>query len=260
MARSFTWWIFGFAVTAVGRAAFAQPCLPTPITPSYIVPSPKAHQPFTATVRFSREQKLIDGNTIRGAVTLRVARDGSGRTHWESPAGCLSDGNNEPEQILRTIVFDPATREVETWWAGGASRKIVNVVRQLPPESQIKVSVQQLQAQTAAQRAQKSEHGEKLGNRVIAGQTAEGMRFTRTIPASQIGSDFPVVSVQEIWRAKNFDIVMLRTNDDPRSGHTSIEVTEFKAGEPAPELFQAPSDYAVQEERITPPEVGKKPE
>jgi hypothetical protein len=85
------------------------------------------------------------------------------------------------------------------------------------------------------------------GQESVAGLSADGTRTTTTIPANAIGNDRPLDIVRERWYSPDLQIVLRSTQTDPRFGETTYEVTKLDKGEPAPSLFEIPSDYKVTE-------------
>ena len=86
-----------------------------------------------------------------------------------------------------------------------------------------------------------------LGTQTIGGVSAEGTRYTRTIPAGQIGNAKPIVVVTERWYSPDLQMVVMTKHTDPRMGETTFQMTNIQRQEPAATLFQVPSDYAVKQ-------------
>jgi hypothetical protein len=84
-----------------------------------------------------------------------------------------------------------------------------------------------------------------LGTQTIGGVAAEGTRYTRTIPAGQIGNVKPIVVVTERWYSADLQMVVMTKRSDPRSGDTVFQMTSIARTEPAATLFQVPADYTV---------------
>jgi hypothetical protein len=84
-----------------------------------------------------------------------------------------------------------------------------------------------------------------LGTQTLGGVTAEGTRYTRTIPAGQIGNAKPIVIVTERWYSADLQMVVMTKRSDPRSGDTTFQMTSIARTEPAASLFQVPTDYTV---------------
>ena len=88
---------------------------------------------------------------------------------------------------------------------------------------------------------------EDLGERNIEGVVAQGKRTTKTIAEGQIGNDREIEIVTERWFSPELQAVVLKTSDDPLSGSVTYKLTNIQRGNPPASLFQAPTDYTVQE-------------
>jgi hypothetical protein len=88
---------------------------------------------------------------------------------------------------------------------------------------------------------------ESLGSKTIGGVVADGTRSTRVIPAGAHGNDQPLTITHEAWVSSDLKIEVMRTDSDPRSGTTTMELTNIERSEPPASLFQAPAGYTVQE-------------
>lgn len=88
---------------------------------------------------------------------------------------------------------------------------------------------------------------EKLGGKTIAGVYAEGTRITITYPIGFFGNDRPIVNIREMWTVPDLRLVVLSTDDDPRTGLRTIELTNLNRAEPDPALFQVPEGYTIKD-------------
>jgi hypothetical protein len=104
------------------------------------------------------------------------------------------------------------------------------------------------QVQAALQKRREQVQTERLGTRTIAGITAIGVRTTQTTPAGQIGNDSAIKRVEERWYSNEFGLTLSDTVDDPRTGHSTYEVTQLTRGEPDAALMNPPSDYKIVEQ------------
>jgi hypothetical protein len=91
---------------------------------------------------------------------------------------------------------------------------------------------------------------EKLEARSFDGVTAEGSRTTVTIPAGEIGNEQPIQIVDERWYSPELQVVVMTRHSDPRYGETTYRLTNISRAEPAPALFQVPSDYTVKDASV----------
>jgi hypothetical protein len=88
---------------------------------------------------------------------------------------------------------------------------------------------------------------ERLASRVIDGFPAEGLRFTRTIPANANGNDAPDTVIDEEWISNNLGVVLEQKTESQRTGTNTKKVSQLKQVEPDPTLFTVPSDYSVRQ-------------
>ena len=91
---------------------------------------------------------------------------------------------------------------------------------------------------------------EDLGVQTINGISAQGTRYTRTIPAGQIGNANPIPIVNERWYSPDLQMVVKSVRTDPRLGQTTYTLTNIQRTEPAASFFTVPSDYTVKQAKI----------
>jgi hypothetical protein len=101
---------------------------------------------------------------------------------------------------------------------------------------------------------------EHLGTRTIEGVSAEGTRTTVTIPAGQIGNDQPIVTVTERWYSPELQVTVMNKRTDPRMGTTTYTLKNITRSEPAPTMFEVPSDYKLIEPELIRRTIINKPE
>ena len=88
---------------------------------------------------------------------------------------------------------------------------------------------------------------ERLAPRKIAGFPAEGLRYTRTVPAPADGTGAPDTVIDEEWIANSLGIVLEQRTESQRTGKTTKTVSHFKQVEPDPTLFTISSDYSIRQ-------------
>ena len=235
--------------------------------------------PYTATKRVTSIQKLVDGTTITLVTTSTEARDSQGRTIEQH------DATVPPRSIISTTVVDPVARTTTTWMSqskfatrfhmpeprprgmpqttgltgmGSGSGPIGSVsggvmggvatggVISIPPGAAANLAM--IGAAASDPKLRPSTQNDKLGGKTIAGVYAEGVRVTITYPTGFFGNDRPIVNVRETWTAPDLRIVLLTTDDDPRYGLRTTEVTTLVRGEPDPALFQVPEGYTIKDQ------------
>jgi len=199
--------------------------------------------PFSATFSTESTETLGDGNQIKHTSTGTIARDSQGRTRRDMtlPAfGATAVAGQAAPHV--TFVNDPVAG---TRYILEADTK---TARQMPPppdKSEFARKGHTGAGGPGAEAADKGVVTTSLGTQTIGGVTAEGTRYTRTIPAGQIGNAKPIVIVTERWYSADLQMVVMTKRSDPRSGDTGFQMTGIARTEPAANLFQVPADYAV---------------
>jgi hypothetical protein len=195
--------------------------------------------PFSASFSTESTETLADGNQIKHTSTGTIARDSQGRTRRDMtlPAfGPMAVAGQAAPHV--TFVNDPVA---STRYILEADTK---TARQMPPPPDKSEFTKGAHA-GAHGAADKETVTTSLGTQTIGGVSAEGTRYTRTIPAGQIGNAKPIVIVTERWYSPDLQMVVMTKRSDPRSGDTVFQMTSIARAEPAASLFQVPADYAV---------------
>jgi hypothetical protein len=204
-----------------------------------------AGAPFSASFSTETTETLADGNQIKQTSSGTIARDSQGRTRRDMtlPAfGAVAVAGQAAPHV--TFVNDPVAG---TRYILEADTK---TARQMPPppdkaEFSRKGHGGGPGADGPAAAADKETVTTSLGTQTIGGVAAEGTRYTRTIPAGQIGNVKPIVVVTERWYSADLQMVVMTKRSDPRSGDTVFQMTSIARTEPAATLFQVPADYTV---------------
>jgi hypothetical protein len=211
--------------------------------------------PFTAVATASSVQTLADGNTINRTMQINISRDSQGRTRREMVlpgVGPLAT-SGQPKTII--MIFDPVAG---TAYALHPDTKIAE---KLPLPAGGKKNQGDMQAKFEARMQEEIASGtlkkDDLSTQTIAGISAQGTRYTRTIPAGQMGNTKAIIGTNERWYSADLQIVVKTTRNDPRFGETSFVVTSVQRQEPAATQFTVPADYTVQ--AVTPHMRGKGP-
>jgi hypothetical protein len=197
--------------------------------------------PFSASFSTESTETLADGNQIKHTSTGTIARDSQGRTRRDMtvPAfGPMAVAGQAAPHV--TFVNDPVAG---TRYILEADTK---TARQMPPPPDKSEFTRKPHTGGAgAGAADKETVTTSLGTQTLGGVTAEGTRYTRTIPAGQIGNAKPIVIVTERWYSADLQMVVMTKRSDPRSGDTIFQMTSIARTEPAASLFQVPTDYTV---------------
>jgi hypothetical protein len=198
--------------------------------------------PYTSEITTEITQQLADGNRIERRTTSSVARDSEGRVRRAQQVTAI--GPILPGKTAQIVTITDPVAKVH--YALDADRK---VAMQLPMPFVTKFEGPRpgpvapppgagpvLDART-----------ESLGTKDIEGVKAEGTRVTVTIPAGAIGNQAAIDIVNERWYSPELQTVVLSRRFDPRFGETTYRLTNIVRAEPAPELFQVPADYKVEQ-------------
>lgn len=204
--------------------------------------------PYSAVAIAETRQTLADGNVIDRKVQTNVYRDTQGRTRHEttfSGVGPLA-ASGQARTMVR--IHDPVSGTAYILHAD------TKVAEQLPIPPGGPKNKGNLQSRFEAHFQQEIANGalkkEDLGTQTINGLAAQGTRYTRTIPAGQIGNASPITVVNEMWYSTDLQVPVKIVRNDPRFGQTTYTLTNIQRMEPAASLFTVPSDYTVQQATV----------
>ncbi|HEV2860424.1 MAG TPA: hypothetical protein VGX48_05400 [Pyrinomonadaceae bacterium] len=237
--------------------------------------------PYSAEAVTESVQTFADGNRIVRKNTAQVYRDSEGRTRREQTLNVLGPYAPDGEPPTTILINDPVTGvnyaldprhrtarklavarfDNRTLGADEAKRLAESDAKRVleqgfvyttpvpppppppPPPGAGGGSVYFY----AGKADDKNTKTESLGTQVVEGVQAEGSRTVTTIPAGQIGNEQPIEIVRERWYSPELQVVVKTVSSDPRMGTTTYRLTNLQRAEPAPALFQVPSDYTVVE-------------
>jgi hypothetical protein len=200
--------------------------------------------PYSAVAVMESQQTLADGNTIDRKIQSNVFRDSQGRIRRETTlpgVGPLA-ASGQPRTFV--MIHDPVT---STAYILHPDTKVAD---QLPKRGEKGPKpMSDLQDRFSARMQREIADGtvkkEDLGTQTINGISAQGTRYTRTIPAGQIGNIKAIVITNERWYSPDLQVVVKSVRTDPRQGQTTYTLTNIQRTEPAATLFSVPSDYTV---------------
>lgn len=214
------------------------------------------NDPYTLTRKTTHIHHLSNGVTITQVSVAKEARDSSGRTYREIPPllPLLQKG-----QTPRTLymVSDPVNHLSISWDTHLKIAYVSHWPDPIPtPQTAPSVASQPTKipkaspSQTATAQTDSAESWKiiDLGTKTINGVEAMGTRRIKTIPAGIVGNDQPLTITTESWHSYQLQTSVHSTFDDPRSGVTTVDVTDIQPGEPDPILFQVPEGYTVTEQ------------
>jgi hypothetical protein len=204
--------------------------------------------PYTAVGVTETSQTLADGTTINRKIQINIFRDGQGRVRREITLPVIgplvASGKSNPF----ILIDDPVAN---TAFILHPDTKIAD---HLPaPRRGMKGTGGALQEKFETHVQQEIANGtlkkEDLGSQTFNGVSAQGTRYTRTIPMGQIGNDKPITVINETWYSQDLQVVVKSMRNDPRFPSSTYTLTNIQRQEPAATLFAVPSDYAVRQGR-----------
>ena len=201
--------------------------------------------PYSAVAITETRQTLADGNTISRKVQANVFRDGQGRTRRETTLTGVGPLSTTGASRTFVMIHDPVAG---TAFVLHQDTKVAEVLPARPRGSK---ALPDLQGRFDARMQEEIANGtlkkEDLGVQTINGISAQGTRFTRTIPAGQAGNVKPIIITNERWYSPDLQIVIKTVRNDPRFGETTYTVTNIQKQEPAAALFAVPADYTLKQ-------------
>jgi len=196
--------------------------------------------PFTGTAVTQSTHTLADGTKITNKTQVTLYRDSQGRFRKEGsmpPLGDLAEA--QPHSFV--VIQDPVAGK---GYVLNPDKKIAHV---LENPGRGKRGPGAPGAEPLEEPANPNLTKESLGTQTINGLSAQGTRFTRTIPAGKIGNDKPITITREVWYSTDLQMVVQSKHSDPRFGETTYLLTNIQRNEPSANLFTVPSDYTVKE-------------
>jgi len=221
----------------------------------------KAGAPFSATVKWTFDHQLPDGNAIHAVEWTTQARDSAGRTRAERAQGCYRGEDGQLHARTDVTRYDPVAK-ITTFWTTGNwppfQQNVAIVRHQVPPSPAVARPAPTAEEQAAALARQNLAASEQeppgdvrnisLGTMTIGGVTAEGSRVVRTIPAGWEGNELKLESMREYWMSKDLTLYVKSVFDDLREGRSAFELQDINLQEPDASLFQVPQGYTVREQ------------
>jgi hypothetical protein len=202
---------------------------------------------YSAQRRFTSIGKGADGTSSRTESGGSEARDSQGRTYsaGERQWTYMDSGKSVLKSELLYRIDDPVAK-TETRW--DSTLKEVKVIH-FPQYASEKNAARE-RCPAACSETDSFFSVEKLGRKVIEGVEVEGERRSYTVPVGKDHNDRPIVVAHETWYCPELKIVVLETNDDPRSGQTTNQLVNIIRGEPDVAKYRAPADYVVKNVQI----------
>lgn len=196
--------------------------------------------PFTATAISETTQTLADGNKISRKTQTNLYRDSQGRFRKDVTLPAIGPlaAAGQPKSFV--VIQDSVAGKS---YILEADQKIA---RELPNfKGRFKFLRDERRFKRMNSESDTNIQKEDLGTQTINGVTAQGTRYTRTIPAGQVGNEKPITIVSEVWFSPDLQMLVMSKRSDPRFGDTTYQLTNIQRTEPDPTLFQIPSDYTI---------------
>jgi hypothetical protein len=194
-----------------------------------------AGAPFSGVEVRTSQQALANGTLIQHQDQTKISRDSQGRTRRES-----THQTPDGKTVTRVSISDPVAGmmyELDT-----TNKIAYSHPGHFPSGTN---STQSATRQPAQAQANANIKREALATQSVNGVTASGTRITHTIPAGTIGNSAAIQTVHETWMADDLKIPVKTSMTDPRTGTSTMEMTNLLRGEPDASLFVVPSDYTV---------------
>lgn len=197
--------------------------------------------PFTGTAITQSTHTLADGTKINNKTQVTIYRDGQGRFRKEGNVPAFGDlAESQPHSFV--VIQDPVAGK---GYFLNPEKKVAHEMK--GPGRRMKGGKEASGVEPVDESANPNVTKESLGTQTINGISAQGTRFTRTIPAGTIGNDKPITITREVWYSPDLQMVVQSKHSDPRFGETSYSLTNIQRSEPAANLFTVPSDYTVKQ-------------
>lgn len=201
---------------------------------------PVTGEPYTAVRTIAHVQTLANGTTISHTATVNEARDSEGRTY------SATTEDRDGHTFVSYRVVDPVAGTVTSWTSNSKKAMVMN----LPDRSQSS-RWGRGQANAAGHPAFRRNGAkptvQSLGSQTVNGVVADGTLTTFVIPAGREGNNEPLTITRQTWRSTDLQLVVQSVDTDPRSGTTTMNVSNIQRGEPQASLFQPPAGYSVQQ-------------
>ena len=204
--------------------------------------------PFSATISTQTIQVLADGNRIVRTTTGTFARDSQGRTRRDitlpSIGPWATSGQAPPHAIDINDPIAGAQYILEP------NRKIAHQLKERPGKDRKRNENGREGPGMPGLGPAVADNGvttASLGTRAINGVRATGTRYTRLIPAGQIGNEKPIRIVTESWYSPDLQVVVMTKRTDPGRGDSVFQLANIQRQPPDPTLFQVPSDYTIRQ-------------
>jgi hypothetical protein len=236
------------ALIAFCAVAVPQDRGPTDGAPKPIKLAVYKEMPYSATRTVTISKLGTDGQTTTQTLRSLLWRDAEGKTRQDD-----IEENKTFGETRAINVDDPVTRVHYAWNDGGRLDKQANgvMVTHTPaswqeedfwPDSSPKGQPRIPPTPSPVPTNDPDRKFEILQPKELSGIHVEGQRITWVIPVGREGNDREIRVIQEKWTSPDLRITIYSVLDDSRTGRTVIELTNIDRSNPAPSIFQPPTD------------------
>jgi len=213
-------------------------------------------EPFSAT-SYVRVFRTLPGGKLQFVrnvqYPMHLARDSEGRVRLEVVVDPRRECNQltilvpPPCPVWTVMIFDPTAQTMTHWPEGAMSGHVAAVIRL--SSSQVEDVENLTSAIPLEPKNASSDEANittrNLGEKVIEGVDATGVRTTTVRWVEQHGNKTALTTIHEVWTSVQMKLILRIIDGDPR-GEETISGLEHISLQPDPALFQPPAGYAVQ--------------
>jgi len=192
--------------------------------------------PFSAVESTQSQRTLTNGTQTTQQQQSNVYRDSQGRVRIDTTLAVPANSSGQTQRTV-SIIYDPVAGNVYRLNPQTMTALQSSIPQRTPPPAGA--------SRPGTQQGSNQVQTQNLGTQTINGVAATGTQVTRTIPANTIGNAQPIQTVRVTWTSTALQIPVQVTVTDPRSGNTTMNLTNIVQAEPDASLFQVPSGYTV---------------
>jgi hypothetical protein len=199
--------------------------------------------PYSAVETVSRQQTLVNGNSISTRSQSNVSRDSAGRVRTEETITPPASSGKSAFTVV--TIFDPVA----------GYRYVLDsssmIARQSPLPKSNRPAPTTSGTPTAsarpAARTRPNTASVELSAQSINNENSKGKQVSETIPAGAIGNAQAIQVVRTSWISTDLNVPVQIKTVDPRNGTSEMDLTNIVHSEPNPSLFVVPPGYTVQQ-------------
>jgi len=232
---------------AVFLLALPLASLPAPAQASLTIHSGKCEPitglPFIADETIRTLQELANGVTLRHQLKARVVRSSQGVQRFESSE--VTSDSAQPQSPTQVYVIDPVKHTVLSWHTSLKTATLTH----LPANALATVNFlpQPRPAPGNPKIPLENVRTSDLGHQTLDKIDLVGTRLVTTIPVGKIGNEQPIEVTHEVWGSPELQLTFKESDQDPRAGNRTLEITHITREEPDASLFEVPAGYTVKE-------------